>query len=276
MLTAWRAWQEAQGLSQRTIEERIATVDRLLRASGATPLTLSPDDVIAFLRHQHLSPSTRSTYHTSIRAFTKWMQRTGRRVDDPVELTPSPRRPKSIPRPVDGELVEAMLRGARKRTTRTYVLLAAFAGLRVHEIAKFSGRHVDPYTQTFIVVGKGGKIARLPMHPLLVEEARHYPADDWWFPSPSRQGPVRSHAVSKSIRDSMRRAGYDGKPHQLRHFYGTELVRANVHLRVVQELMRHESPATTAIYTRIDDAQLRAGIAKLPFAAALRPLESAA
>ncbi|MGO2669010.1 MAG: tyrosine-type recombinase/integrase [Microbacterium gubbeenense] len=88
-------------------------------------------------------------------------------------------------------------------------------------------------------------------------------------PSPARSGPVGPHAVSSAIRHSMLRVGLDGKPHQLRHSYGTELVRAGVNLRVVQQLMRHESPATTAIYTAVDDEQLRAGIATLRHATTL-------
>ena len=147
------------------------------------------------------------------------------------------------------------------------MLLAAYAGLRVHEVAKIHGRDIDWFNDSIVVTGKGGKTARIPLHDRLVVLARDMPRDDWWFPSPSRPGPVRSHAVSASIRRTMQTCGYDGKPHQLRHFYGTELVRAGVHLRVVQQLMRHESPATTAIYTQVDDEQLRAGIA------ALRPIE---
>lgn len=65
----------------------------------------------------------------------------------------------------------------------------------------------------------------------------------------------------------MIRAGFRGKPHQLRHYYGTELVRAGVHMRVVQSLMRHESSATTAIYTEIDFSQMQEGITRLPLAA---------
>ena len=53
----------------------------------------------------------------------------------------------------------------------------------------------------------------------------------------------------------------------LRHFYGTELVRAGVNLRIVQTLMRHESLATTAIYTDVNQDQQRAGIAALQWPA---------
>lgn len=266
LLSHWRAWMEAQGLSRRTIDERCATVRALLSMTHTTASTFAADDVIEYLRRD-MAPASRTTYYSNLRAFTAWMVKTERRADDPLAKVPSPKRPKSLPRPVAPTLVEMMIRRARTKTGRAYVLLAAYAGLRVHEVAKIHGRDIDWFNDSIVVTGKGGKTARIPLHERLVVLAREMPRDDWWFPSPSRPGPVRAHAVSASIRRTMQTCGFDGKPHQLRHFYGTELVRAGVHLRVVQQLMRHESPATTAIYTQVDDEQLRAGIA------ALRPVE---
>ena len=60
------------------------------------------------------------------------------------------------------------------------------------------------------------------------------------------------------------RAGVDGTAHQLRHWYGTSLVRSGTDIRVAQTLMRHASLATTALYVAIDDGQQRDAIARLP------------
>ena len=269
-LTRWEIWQEAQGLSARTIAERLATMRHLAAHSRATPLDLEPDHIIAFIARPGMSAATRATYHASIRAFCAWMQRTGVRPDNVADQTPRPRRPKSRPRPVEASQLEALLHAANRRRTRSYILLGALAGLRVHEIAKLHGRDIDPYTGVLTITGKGGKTAAIPLHDRLLEEASHYPRDAYWFPAYGKQTSnehVNAHAVSGAIRSAMVRAGIHGKPHQLRHFYGTELVRAGVNLRIVQTLMRHESPATTAIYTQVDQDQQRAGIAALQWPA---------
>ena len=217
-----------------------------------------------------MQPSTRATYHASVRAFCAWMQRTGERPDNPADQTPRPKRPKSKPRPISQAQYEAILAKANRQRTRDYVMLAALAGLRVHEVAKIHGGDVDPYTGALTVVGKGGSVECIPLHDDLLPMLKRMPRDDYWFPTYDEtraQGHVSAHAVGGAIRSAIVRAGVKATPHQLRHFYGTELVRAGVHLRVVQKLMRHESTASTAIYTDVSDDQLREGVNMLRIAA---------
>lgn len=253
LLEEWRLWQVSEALSPRTIDERIATMRSLARHTGADLMALTPSEIIRFCGRPGLSQTTRWTYHTSIRAFCRWMVKSTHRRDNPAKKTPRPKRPKSRPRPVSDTQLEALLARANRRRTRTYILLAALAGLRVHEIAKIRGEHISGNRLT--VTGKGNSTWIVPLHPRLVEEAKRYPADGHWFPAyPTQRSSlphVGPHAVSKAIRDTMRRAGFAGKPHQLRHWFGTALVSEGVDLGVVQKLMRHESPATTVIYADI-------------------------
>lgn len=270
MLDRWQLWMESQGLSARTIGERLSTARSLFAAAGVGDgSALTPTHIQSFLSRP-MKPATRATYHASIRALCTWMQRTGERSDNPADQTPRPRRPKSYPRPISPEQLTAILDKANRQRTHDYVMLAALAGLRVHEIAKIHGRDVDPYTHVLTVTGKGGKVAQVPLHEDLEPLVRRMPVDRYWFPTydaDRAQGHVSAHAVGGAIRSAIVRAGIVATPHQLRHFYGTELVRAGVHMRVVQKLMRHESAATTAIYTEVDFSQLRDGIARLRIAA---------
>ncbi|WP_353809178.1 tyrosine-type recombinase/integrase [Agromyces sp. SYSU T00194] len=266
ILDDWQLWQEAQGLSGRTIVERASTVRHLLDFSGNEPLTITSMDVIRFIARPGIGDTSRATYHASLRAFFGWMVTVDLRSDDPTAKTPRPRRRKSRPRPVPGVQLEKILAAANRRRTRMMILLAALAGLRVHEIAKFRGDDIDWSAHTLTVTGKGGKTALLPAHPQIIDEGATFPRDGWWFPAYSKQtsaSHVTAKAVSSAIMHTMARAGYRGKAHQLRHWYGTELLNQGVDLRVVQTLMRHESPATTAIYTEVDAARQVAGIGRL-------------
>lgn len=264
MLNDWAGWQRAAGLSERTITERGNVVRGL--AAGAThePATLDRRDVVAYLGRRGLSPSTRATYHASAAAWFRWCVEAGYRPDDPMAGMRAPRRPRGVPQPVSAAQLGALLATVNRRRTRAMVLLMIYAGLRVHEVAKLRGEDVDVPGGTLRVVGKGGRVAVIPLHHELAALAARMPAHGWWFPAyTGRDEPITPAAVSTAVGRAMRRAGYDGHAHQLRHWYGSELVAGGVDLRTVQTLLRHESLATTQVYTAVPDAARRAGITSL-------------
>lgn len=260
VLTQWGEWQRSANLSQRTITERAAVLRRFLTWCGKDPFSFTAQDIIAYLERPALKPGTRCTYHEYLRNYGDWLVRTHQAATNPADGTPAPKRRKGVPRPITPAQLQAVLDVAKHRRTRMMFLLAAFQGLRVHEIAKIRGEDFDLDAGVLYVTGKGGTTAMLPVHELVAAEAASFPRIDWWFPSYRNAGPIHRTAVSKTIHDALARAGVHATPHQLRHFYGTELVRNGVSLRVVQELMRHSSLATTQIYTLVDEAQLRAGL----------------
>lgn len=275
ILAAWRNYGLASGHSDRTIGSRTYTMQRIADA-GIDLLTASADDLTDWLSTlrdsrtgEQVARSTKATYRAQVRAFYKWLHETGRRADDPTGQLPRPRAPHGQPRPLTVPQVEELLRACadpRAAVTRAYVLIGAYAGLRVHEIAKIRGE--DVHEGQLFVRGKGGHEAHLPLHPLLVELAEGMPPRGWWFPTSSQLGHVHRCSVSTAIKRAMIRAGVPGTPHALRHFYGTQVLRAaGGNLRTTQQAMRHVSISSTAIYTLVDDAALSHAISGIPSAA---------
>lgn len=266
LLAGFRVHGVAAGHSARTIDAREGTIRRL--GASIDLIECDAEQLVAWLASLGLAKSSRATYRAHLRAFFGWLRRTDRRPDNPALDLPSAKAPRGVPRPVSPTGVAAILAACsdpRAAMTRAYVLLAAYEGMRVHEIAKVRGE--DFLDGEVAIRGKGGVSSTVPMHPLVAALVESMPRSGYWFPSSSETGHVSRVSVSLAIGRAMKRAGIAGTPHGLRHHFGTQALRASGgDLRATQRVLRHASPATTAIYTQVlDEAAFRA-VAGIPAA----------
>ena len=258
---------QGQGLSQRTITERIRVINQITTATGTDPAALTPQAISTWLATLP-SATTKNAYFTVLRAWSRWLVQSDHRADDPTTRVPRPKTPAGHPRPVTDAQLDAVLALPLRQDTRTKIILAAWAGMRVHEIAKIKGEDISPVAGTITITGKGGRTDLLPAHQLILQQASNYPRRGLWFPSPKDPAvPVRAKTVSAVISAAFDRADARATAHQLRHYFATSLLRAGADSRVVQSLMRHESLATTGRYLAVNVDQQRAalsGLAPIP------------
>lgn len=263
LIDAWTLTMQAQGLSQATITERTRLIHQLARTTGTDPAALTPHTISTWLATLP-SAATKSTYYTVLRAWSRWLIQSEYRADDPTCRIPRPRTPAGHPRPVTDAQLDAVLALPLRQDTRTKIILAAYAGMRVHEIAKIRGEDISPVAGTITITGKGGRTDTLPAHQLILQRASLYPRRGLWFPSPRNPAvPVRAKTVSRVISDAFDRADAPATAHQLRHYFATSLLRAGTDSRVVQSLMRHESLATTGRYLAVNTDQQRTALSGL-------------
>lgn len=254
----------AQSWSEKTIRERISLVRRVAAGAGRDPADLTHDDVLAFLAGTSFGPASRRAYFMWLRSWFVWLVRDGYRADDPTMLIDKPRAPRRDRAPLTAAHVRHLLSMRLRPRTRTMILLAAYQGLRASEVAAVAGTDIDAIGQTFTVLGKGGVLATLPLHPVIQLEAEHYP-QGLWFPSPHDSSrPIYGESVTDVVGEAMKRAGIPGTCHSLRHWYATEMLRQGADLRRIQQLMRHATLATTERYLHVDDSARRAALMLLP------------
>ena len=152
----WCSWMRARGLSAATLRIRSGNVGCAARHAGVGPCELEGDQLVAFL-DRDMAAWSRSTYVTSLRARGQWLATTGRRTHDPAAGMPRPKAPRGVPRPTTEADLEQLIAVADARVrlmVLLVVLLGAYAGLRVHEIAKIRGEDVTEHQ--LYVDGKGG------------------------------------------------------------------------------------------------------------------------
>lgn len=219
-LELWELQMRAAGRSARTIHETIGLLHRVERHCGKTVETMTALDVSRFMADcTNIKQNSRAAYFGFIASFYRWYGEQGG-----VNITrslPRPRASKGLPRPITDEQLTALLAVNMRPNTRVMILLAAFAGFRVHEIAACRGEDVDVGARTIRVVGKGNVEVTLPLHALLCEAAAGMPSRGWWFMGNSRRPgqPILRRGVSDVISMAMTRAGIpNGTAHRLRHW----------------------------------------------------------
>lgn len=247
-------WLEGQGLSATTIKIRTKFYRSRLRAWGTWEV---PPDVIAAWLSGYTGWS-RLTYHSHLSSVYAWLVESGQLVLNPMASIRKPPTPRPRPRPLTDLDLRRAFEAADPRT-EAFLALGFYAGLRAFEIAKFHGRDIDEHGVT--VLGKGGRRAVLPTHPALWEIAETFPRGGYWFPSPAaHREHILADTVTTRVGALFSSLGLAGATHRARHSYGTSLLRGGANLRVVQELMRHSSLATTAAYLGVDEDERRAAI----------------
>jgi integrase/recombinase XerC len=142
------------------------------------------------------------------------------------------------------------------------------SGLRVSELCDLRIEDLDMGQATLLVVqGKGGKDRMLPVGTKLLEVLRAWIAgrrDGLVFPSP-RGGRLSERTIQLRLGALGKLAILPRalKPHTLRHTFATRLLERGANIREAQELLGHESVATTEIYAHVAPDRLRGAVERL-------------
>lgn len=254
----WRTEMRRRGVLPSSIEARLIHLRAIARDHD--PMSLTTDELEEWLDNRkgrgggRISDRTRYCYLSNLSAFYEWARRAGVCDIDPAKDVIRPRLRPGLPRPIRDDLLERAIHGADDRM-RVWIKLAAFAGLRVAEIAGLTRTDIldlhDPWH--LHVVGKGRKERYVPVHPKLRSALQTYgiPRSGPLFTSST--GRMYTGArVSALMCRHLDRLDIDDRPHALRHWFASEALEASDgNIRVVQELLGHSSLVTTSIYTKL-------------------------
>jgi len=202
---------------------------------------------------------------SAIKAFYKHYLRLGRVAANPAELVKGPKVSRSLPQPLPETELKTTLDGFEADSPLTIRDLAMVemlygSGLRISELAGL--KLGDLSADAVRVTGKGNKTrivpvsreARRAVDEYLAERRVRFPKntneDSLWLSEAGKGLSVRH--IRRRVTEVIGMIG-DKKPHphQLRHSFATHILSHGADLRAVQELLGHESPQTTQIYTNV-------------------------
>lgn len=273
LLDAWCALLFAANCSPQTVRNWLGIVGRAASYGCVGPTALTSEGVAYYLATFN-NGHTRRTYWIGLMSWCRFLVDSEVRADNPMTRLRRPKLPRGCPRPISTISLYRMLGQDRlKERTRGMILLAAYAGLRVHEVAKVRGEDFDIDQMLIEVRGKGGHTDLLPLHPQVLAVVERMPTRGLWYPSRANPGhAIDARTVTSTIKGAMVAADVSGVPHGLRAWYATSLLRAGVDVRTVQTLMRHASLNTTQLYLEVVDEARRAAVLTLPVAVTHEPI----
>ena len=269
-------------LSEAAVVNYVPFVRRFLtNRFGDRPVRLSrlcARDVVRFVQRQaprlHLKCAKLLT--TALRSFLHYARYRGDIAGDLAAAVPTVANwsMTSIPRAIPAEAVRRLLASIDRCTAtgrRDYAILLLLArlGLRAGEVARLELEDIDWNAGSLSIQGKGGQRSTLPL-PADVGAAIAAYLRYGRPPSSTRRvflrakAPIRgllgAQAISSLVQHNLARAGIQAPTHgahQFRHALATEMLRHGASLTEIGEVLRHRSPQTTMIYTKVDLESLR-------------------
>ena len=212
----------------------------------------------------------------AVRAFFKFLAREQVIASSPAAAVSSPKLEKRLPRILSEEEMNSFLdqlcrtaqAGDRAMVRDRAILELLYAsGLRVSELVGLDLRSVSFDDGMVLVRGKGRKermvpfgskakdalAAYLPVREKVLMESRGAgPVSPALFLN-ARGGRLTTRSVDRLVKKYIRALGLNVKasPHSMRHAFASHLLDEGADLRAIQEMLGHESLATTQKYTQV-------------------------
>jgi len=241
---------------------------------------VSPAQVRGYLldcKHRY-SPRTLHNHVSALRAYYKYLLKNKKALSNPFTGVTLPKLPKKLPQFLTEKQISSLLSGpmllleekkvSEREAWRDRLALELLygGGLRVSEVVGLNYGMIDFKSGVARVIGKGSKERLCPLGKVALGCLVNF--RDKFASNTSYNDPVLissknkrwyPRAVQLMVKKYLALSGLpmDMSPHKIRHSYATHLLDNGADLRVLQDLLGHESLTTTQIYTHISVARLK-------------------
>ncbi|MBR3406834.1 MAG: site-specific tyrosine recombinase XerD [Bacteroidales bacterium] len=258
-------------MSPNTVASYCHDVESFLEAVDLAPRAIGTADIEKYLGQvtaRGLSKRSTARLLSSLRSFFDWCVQEGEVQENPCDRVDAPKLGKYLPAVLSVEEVTAILESVDLRKPfgkrdRAILEVLYGCGLRVSEAAGLRISHVHLDEGFVDVIGKGDKQRLVPLGEIAADAIRAYLPDR---PIPAERRfedilflnrfgkPLSRVSIFNLVKEQAMVAGIrkEISPHTFRHSFATHLIENGADLRIVQEMLGHESILTTEIYTHID------------------------
>ena len=272
-------WLE-DGLSKNTLNSYRFDLELftewLTKSLKKNILDVSQADIQQYLSFKFPTSKARSISRllATLRRLFRYLLREKKIKNDPTLEIMSPKIPKSLPKSLSEEEVEALLNAPNVKTIsglrdKAMLELLYACGLRVSELVNILLTELSMTDGIIRITGKGSKTRLVPMGEEAVDWIKKYINES--------RNDILNKKTSKYLFITIRGSGMTRQafwylikkysiiaeikkpisPHILRHAFATHLINHGADIRVVQMLLGHSDISTTQIYTHVARERLK-------------------
>ncbi|MEE0979462.1 MAG: site-specific tyrosine recombinase XerD [Muribaculaceae bacterium] len=269
-----------RGMAENTRVGYLADVMKFISYAGDPVIdiaSVTTDTLREFIGDLHdtgIAPRSQARIISGLKSFFAFLKLENYIEENPALLLESPQIGKHLPDVLSVEeidsLTAAIPEGCAEGLRNNAIIEVLYGcGLRVSELINLEISKLYLNDGYLVVTGKGNKQRMVPMSELSVDLVRDYlsireengvkPGEENILFLNRRGHRLTRQMIFTIIRRLAAQAGIakEISPHTLRHSFATHLLEGGANLRAIQQMLGHESIATTEIYLHLDTSRLR-------------------
>lgn len=269
-----------RGLSENTRISYRMDVEKLTGFLAEESISLSElslshlQSFAAALHDLGVSARSQARILSGVRSFCRFLHTEHFLATDPSQLLETPSIGLHLPEVLSVEEIDAMIASIDPSTaeaTRNHAIIETLygCGLRVSELVSLEIGRIYAAEGYLVIRGKGSKERLVPVSDTALAWIEGYLPERAALPIKhgeepflflSRRGTRLTRQMIFTIIKRLASAAGIAKtisPHTLRHSFATHLLEGGANLRAIQQMLGHESIATTEIYLHLDRSRLR-------------------
>lgn len=279
--------QIERGLAKNSIDSYTRDINKLVNylkdnELNENPIKIEKDLVQQFIYEiaKTINPRSQARIISGLRSFFEYLIFEDYRETNPLDLIETPKIGRKLPDTLSNEDIDELIAAIdlshpQGQRNKTIIEMLYACGLRVSELINLQLSDLFLDEDYIRVLGKGNKFRLIPIHStttkllvLYINTIRNKVdvfKDDEDIIFLNRRGKRLSRQmifiVLKELATKINLKKKIG-PHTLRHSFATHLLQNGADLRIIQQLLGHESITTTEVYVHLDKSYLQKVVEK--------------
>ncbi|WP_243459750.1 site-specific tyrosine recombinase/integron integrase [Metabacillus bambusae] len=254
--------RKVEGLSNLTLDGYKLELGLFAKYMNKAVVQITTSDIRKFLAHnENWMISTVDRKLSVLKSFFAWLVREEMLLRDPTAKIKAPKKPKRLPKGLSVEELEIVRESCENLRERALMEVMYSTGCRLSEIQNLKTSDINIQEMNARVIGKGDKERVVYLSFKALHHLRSYLKsrdDECEFLFVTERRPIRKMSdrnIERIVDQIEARANISKKlsPHTFRHTFATLAMENGADLADVQQLLGHEDPATTLIYSHVSE-----------------------